>query len=185
MSGTSVVGWTGADDTLEETRALASDGKVKSKDDAEGADSTAAHRRALSRWRWLFILCAGGATLLCWVLVVYWLGAVTLGAKGADPTARGFSWVTGDKRVFNWHPVLMTGGFVAALGQATLVHSVPATALDKGTRKWVHAALLALALILASAGLVAVFRSHNEAVPPIPNMYSAHAWFGMVSRSTV
>ena len=115
MSGTTMVGWMGAPDTLEETRALASDGRIKSKEDAEGTEGMAAHGHALSRWRWLFILGAGGATLLCWALVVYWLGAVTLGAKGADPTARGFSWVTGDKRVFNWHPVLMTGGFVAAL----------------------------------------------------------------------
>ena len=121
---------------------------------------------------------AAVATLLFWLLVVAWLGAVTLGAKGADATAQGFSWAAGDKRVFNWHPVLMAGGFVLCLGHATLVHSVPSSVLAKPTRKWVHATLLACVVPLVALGLVAVFRSHNEAVPPIPNMYSAHAYLG-------
>jgi len=124
-------------------------------------------------------LAAHIGVVLFFLLIAAWMGSVTAGAKGLDIAgSRGFGWAAGDKRVFNWHPVLMSAGMVLALGEAILVHATPARWLPKAARKAAHAALLAAVLPTVALGLVAVFRSHNEAVPPVPNMYSAHSWIG-------
>lgn len=63
----------------------------------------------------------------------YWMGygltaygKTAAGVVTSTPLA-GFSWATGDGKVFNWHPLLMTTGFLFCSTQAALAYtSVPA-----------------------------------------------------------
>lgn len=61
------------------------------------------------------------------VLMGYWMGSglTAYAAKDGVVTARdtsGFSWAYGDPRVFNWHPLLMSFGFVFCSMQAALAY---------------------------------------------------------------
>lgn len=98
------------------------------------------------------------------VLVVTWFGALD----------SGFAWGSGDAGVFAWHPTLMTLGLLAFFSEAAL-------AFRLGLGKRLHAALHAAALACVVMGLVAVLRFHNEASPPIPNLYSLHSWLGLLA----
>jgi len=51
--------------------------------------------------------------------------------------------------------------------------------LGRPARKAAHAALHAAGLALAALGIVAAWRSHSLADPPIPQLYSPHSWLGV------
>jgi cytochrome b-561 len=51
----------------------------------------------------------------------------------------------------------------------------------KRNLKITHATIHALAFLFAVFGLIAVFDSHNYALPKIPNLYSLHSWIGIAS----
>lgn len=51
----------------------------------------------------------------------------------------------------------------------------------KRSLKVTHATIHALAFIFTVFGLVAVFDSHNYAIPKIPNLYSLHSWIGIIA----
>ncbi|CAH0478725.1 unnamed protein product [Peronospora belbahrii] len=114
------------------------------------------------------------------VLMGYWMGdglttyTVNEGLVSARDTS-GFSWRHGDARVFNWHPVLMSFGFIFCSMQAALVYiSLP---FSHEIKKRIHLSLHALGFISASLGALAVFRFHNE--HKIKNLYSLHSWLGL------
>jgi hypothetical protein len=62
------------------------------------------------------------------VLMAYWMGSelTAYSVKDGVVTARdasGFSWKYGDAKVFNWHPLLMSLGFVFCSMQAALAYT--------------------------------------------------------------
>ena len=65
--------------------------------------------------------------VLVLVLMAYWMGSglTAFAVKDGVVTVKdmsGFSWTHGDARVFNWHPLLMTFGFVFCSMQAALAY---------------------------------------------------------------
>lgn len=87
----------------------------------------------------------------------------------------GFGWVSPKQR-FNWHPVLMTVGFVYAYGNGMMIYRVLRKE-EKPKLKLIHGGINAFALVCAIIAQIAVFSFHNEA--NIPNMYSLHSWIGL------
>ncbi|TMW58222.1 hypothetical protein Poli38472_011810 [Pythium oligandrum] len=116
---------------------------------------------------------------LALVLVGIWMGSVlTSYVKSGDIVTpnklAGFSWAYADGHVFNWHPLLMTFGFVFCSSQAALVYiTLP---FPHETNKKIHLALHSIAAVSALVGSIAVFRFHNE--HKITNLYSLHSWLG-------
>lgn len=114
------------------------------------------------------------------VLVGSWMGAglTSYSVQDGNVVARdssGFAWAHGDARVFNWHPLLMSFGFVFCSSQAALAYtSLP---FSHATNKRIHLSLHALGFVSAVVGAVAVFRFHNE--HGITNLYSLHSWLGL------
>ncbi|XP_053554404.1 plasma membrane ascorbate-dependent reductase CYBRD1 [Bombina bombina] len=89
----------------------------------------------------------------------------------------GLGW-DGGAAEFNWHPVLITTGFIFIQGIAIIVYRLPWTwKCSKLLMKCIHAGLHLTALVLAIVALVAVFDFHNA--KNIPNMYSLHSWVGL------
>ncbi|CAI5742570.1 unnamed protein product [Peronospora destructor] len=114
------------------------------------------------------------------VLMGYWMGSglTTYTLKDGLVSAKdisGFSWNHGDGRVFNWHPLLMSFGFVFCSMQAALAYiSLP---YSHTIKKRIHLSLHALGFLSAVLGGVAVFRFHNE--HKTTNLYSLHSWLGL------
>ncbi|CAI5741951.1 unnamed protein product [Hyaloperonospora brassicae] len=119
--------------------------------------------------------------VLVLVLMAYWMGSglTAFAVKDGVVTVNdmsGFSWTHGDARVFNWHPLLMTFGFVVCSMQAALAYiSLP---FSHEVKKRIHLSLHALGFLSAVLGAIAVFRFHNE--HNITNLYSLHSWLGLM-----
>ncbi|XP_001514430.2 cytochrome b reductase 1 isoform X1 [Ornithorhynchus anatinus] len=116
--------------------------------------------------------------LLVSALLVGFLAAV-LTVVWALRYRDGLGW-DGGSAEFNWHPVLIVGGFVFLQGIAIIVYRLPWTwKCSKLLMKLIHAGLNTIAMILAVISLVAVFDFHNA--KNIPNMYSLHSWIGLTA----
>ncbi|XP_003747797.1 cytochrome b561 [Galendromus occidentalis] len=102
------------------------------------------------------------------ILVVIWGGQYNGGYTGPSEP----------KTWFNWHPVLMTLGFIIIQGDSILVYRVLRNEA-KPRLKSIHALMHFATLILVSVGCKIAFDSHNLRSPPIPNLYSLHSWVGM------
>ncbi|XP_014489217.1 PREDICTED: cytochrome b reductase 1 isoform X2 [Dinoponera quadriceps] len=92
----------------------------------------------------------------------------------------GFSWRSHPKLEFNWHPLLMTIGFVFLYANAMLIYRTQRN-LRKRRLKLLHAGNMFLIVVFVVIALVAVFDSHNLASSPTPNMYSLHSWVGLTT----
>eukprot|EP00899_Mesostigma_viride_P004292 jgi/Mesvir1/13864/Mv16006-RA.1 len=91
----------------------------------------------------------------------------------------GVAWESEKKaQIFNWHPILMVL-YVILFSEAIILYKVMPAA--KKARKIAHLSVQLVALVLAIVGVIAALRFHNESVPPIPNFYSLHSWFGVVT----
>eukprot|EP00244_Chara_vulgaris_P004636 TRINITY_DN1923_c0_g1_i6.p1 TRINITY_DN1923_c0_g1~~TRINITY_DN1923_c0_g1_i6.p1 ORF type:complete len:276 (+),score=20.26 TRINITY_DN1923_c0_g1_i6:5-832(+) len=91
----------------------------------------------------------------------------------------GLAWYSPVPMIFNWHPILMVGGFIVLSGEAILVYRIlPGS---KPFRKLVHLSIHAVALILAIVGVISAFRFHDLSTPPIDNLYSLHSWLGITT----
>ncbi|KAK2586591.1 hypothetical protein KPH14_011467 [Odynerus spinipes] len=109
-----------------------------------------------------------GAVLI--ILVIVW----TTSYRG------GFSWTSNPQLEFNWHPLLMTIGFVFLYANAMLIYRTQRS-VRKRRLKLMHFGLMLFIVLLIIIALVAVFDSHNLSATPIPNMYTLHSWIGLTS----
>ncbi|CAN0891719.1 Transmembrane ascorbate ferrireductase 1 [Linum grandiflorum] len=89
----------------------------------------------------------------------------------------GLAWEDTNKAlIFNLHPVLMLIGLIIIGGEAIISYkSLP---LEKETKKLIHLALHAVALVLGIVGIYTAFKFHNES--GIANLYSLHSWLGIL-----
>lgn len=92
----------------------------------------------------------------------------------------GLSWATGSKLVFNWHPVMMTIAY-AFMTLASLTFRMKCYASNRSVLKLIHGVKWSIAAVCGAVGLTAVFQSHNDAFPPIANLYSLHSWIGLAT----
>jgi len=123
------------------------------------------------------IVAVHGLALATFAMVLQWCKEDFPDGIGTGSWDSSFSWEEGDAHVFNWHPVLMVTAFVFIFAEAAIAYTwLP---VSKPIAKAIHVALQSAAIIVMSVGLVAVFRFHNEADPPIDNLYSMHSWVGM------
>jgi len=115
---------------------------------------------------------ASSATFV--ILIAMWMYKY----NGQNPAVQGFAWETGNKKVFNYHPVFMSAGFGFCLTEAILSFHLP---LRHVLNKTIHFIFHVFAWIFAAIGLTAVFKFHNDF--GIKNMYSTHSWMGMMTVS--
>lgn len=84
--------------------------------------------------------------------------------------------------IFNWHPILMTSGFILAFIWAALSFRI--FQFGKPTNKILHSLLHTGAIVCFSVGLYAVFEGNNNTEKNTshtyyPNLYSIHSWMGI------
>ncbi|KAL7286236.1 hypothetical protein TKK_0019492 [Trichogramma kaykai] len=109
------------------------------------------------------------------ILLIILVGIWTISYRG------GFAWRSQPGLEFNWHPLLMTIGLVFLYANGMLIYRTQRT-VRKRRLKLIHSGIMIFTVLLTVIGLVAVFDSHNLAIPePIPNMYSLHSWIGLAS----
>ena len=120
------------------------------------------------------------AGVLSHILALIAVCVVSLWVSDEAMGGGGVSWADGDaKRVFNWHPVMMVVAF-AFMTVSSLSFFMRWRSADRKVNKTLHVVQWTIAAICASIGLVAVFKSHNDAASGfIANLYSLHSWIGI------
>ena len=114
----------------------------------------------------------------------------------------GFGWRDQPKQEFNYHPVLMIGGFVYLVGNGQSTYTVHVNIIPVTIKLFCLSAMLSyrsygccrqiykklfhtlfhiLAVPAIVMGFLTVLDSHNLANPPIPNFYSLHSWMGLTT----
>ena len=110
----------------------------------------------------------------------------------------GVSWKVGESSmVFNWHPILMICAF-SIMNAAALVFRVTGTSSyqtrmeansvssaehksKKRVAKTIHGSVWFICFTLGIVAMVAVVKSHNDAISGyIANLYSLHSWVGVL-----
>ncbi|RHZ27677.1 hypothetical protein DYB37_007081 [Aphanomyces astaci] len=129
------------------------------------------------------LLVSAAAPLLTFLLVFVWMAFVMTsytvqpdGTIVATPQA-GFSWGYKSDLVFNWHPVLMSFGFLFCSSQAILVFVTKPFAHI--TNKLIHVACHSVSILSVTIGTIAIFRYHNE--HGFHNLRSVHSWVGLTT----
>ena len=132
-----------------------------------GGAPSMGNRSALRARRAKFAWAARALLFLSMVLVIVWFSK-----SDVNP---GFSWASGSPKIFNYHPVFMTLGFIVCGTEAALAFQHgPGT---RPTRKKFHVVLHTAAVVFATIGIYAVFKFHAD--QNIPDMYSLHSWIGL------
>ena len=105
----------------------------------------------------------------------------------------GVSWSEGNSKTnFNWHPVMMISAY-ALMNVGTLIFRVTGTssasvsssiAVNNSKKRKIakatHASIWSTSFILGIVGVLAVVKSHNDAISGyIANLYSFHSWVGV------
>ncbi|KZS11716.1 Cytochrome b ascorbate-dependent protein 3 [Daphnia magna] len=92
----------------------------------------------------------------------------------------GFGWRDNPKLLFNYHPVLMVGGFVYLSGNALLSYRSFGCCRHI-YKKLFHTVFHILAVPAIVMGFLTVWDSRNLSVPPIANFWSLHSWMGLTT----
>ncbi|XP_059476493.1 plasma membrane ascorbate-dependent reductase CYBRD1 isoform X1 [Neocloeon triangulifer] len=93
----------------------------------------------------------------------------------------GVGWLDEPELLFNYHPILMIGGFITLSGFSVLMYRI-CRCCRRIYVKLLHTFFHLLAMPCIALGFIAVLESHNRATPePIPNFYSLHSWMGFVT----
>uniref|UniRef100_A0A0A9ZCA9 Cytochrome b reductase 1 n=1 Tax=Lygus hesperus TaxID=30085 RepID=A0A0A9ZCA9_LYGHE len=150
----------GGDDITPETASLA--GTSHNKDQKQPA-----MEENLSGF-WAAFTGAQVLGVLVVVLVAIWTSSM----------GGGFAWRSNPGLEFNWHPLLMSVGFIFLYGNSIMIYR-GLRDMRKQKLKLIHAGLPVLTLLCILIAQIAVFDSHNLATPPIPNLYSLHSWIGL------
>jgi cytochrome b-561 len=141
---------------------------VPFQDEHSDDDGTEAWQQRLIGLQRASLILAHFMALLSMIVVIIWINLLG-----------GLSWEKGQsKLVFNWHPLLMITAF-----SFMTVASLSFRYRGLGSRKLaktLHGTAWAVALLCAIVALIAVFRSHNDALSGyIANLYSLHSWIGI------
>ena len=120
----------------------------------------------LKRLQFLTLITAHILTLFALILAGVWTSRLG-----------GLSWEKEEtKPVLNWHPLMMITAFLfMTISSLSFRHR-----LNRRLAKLLHVSAWTIAAICGTVGLVAVFRSHNNAKPPKANLYSLHSWIGVL-----
>ena len=121
-----------------------------------------------------------GFTPLTIVMEVLGVILITLVTVWCSHFRGGFSWRSNPGLEFNWHPLLMTIGFVFLYANGMLIYRTRRNQ-RKRQLKLFHGGIMLSVVTLVVIALTAVFDSHNLNSTPIPNMYSLHSWVGLTS----
>lgn len=101
----------------------------------------------------------------------YMVAVITIFSVGLGVTAGylppGAGW-----RLFSWHPLCMTIGFVGLMGSATVTKR-----LGGYTNTKLHAGLASLGLFSALGGFYAIY--HNKDLHGKDHFTSYHSWYGL------
>ncbi|XP_025204829.1 cytochrome b561-like isoform X2 [Melanaphis sacchari] len=84
------------------------------------------------------------------------------------------------KIIFNWHPLLMTIGFIYLFANSIL-HYRTFRNYNKRDLKNHHAIIHGCVIVFVLLAGWASYASHIYSNPPIPNFYSLHSWLGIVT----
>ncbi|TGZ55170.1 hypothetical protein CRM22_010481 [Opisthorchis felineus] len=114
---------------------------------------------------WTAVVLSQVFGVICVVLAGFWGGAYGSGFDWNDPS-----------KVFNFHILFMTLGFVFLFGDALLVYRLFRSG-PKRPLKILHAFFLILALVCAAVGVRAVYEVRKDKPPK--TLYSIHSWLGI------
>lgn len=84
------------------------------------------------------------------------------------------------KKLFNWHPMLNTIGFIFLFANSIL-HYRSFKNLTKQELKNQHVIIHCCIIVLVLLAGSAAFASHMYNKPPIPHLYSLHSWLGVLT----
>ncbi|XP_033123218.1 cytochrome b561-like isoform X2 [Anneissia japonica] len=122
---------------------------------------------------WVLVTLAEVSGLAALILV-----GVLGGKHVKDP---GYGW-DGSLHTFNYHPMLMSLGFIFLYGNGAIAFRVIATTginLARTTQKLIHFIFQASALIVAIVALVAVFKYYDK--QGYQDMFSPHSWIAIIA----
>jgi cytochrome b-561 len=116
-----------------------------------------------------------GVGLSILVMNIFAIIAISLMSRWTVYYTSGFGWTNPGVR-FNWHPFLMTLGFVVLYLNGVVIYRL-LPGVSKIWLKIAHAFMNGTAGVLVATGGYAVWSGHVEA--KYPNIYTLHSWIGL------
>ncbi|CAO1423674.1 unnamed protein product [Diamesa serratosioi] len=117
---------------------------------------------------YIFVVVLSSILLLAaLVLTVFWVIYYREGFSLDDP-----------KKQFNFHPVLMVGGYITLSGFSILLYRI-CRCCSHLVVKLCHTFFHACSIPCIVIGFMTVWDSHNQ--QNIPNFYSLHSWLGLIT----